>query len=132
MIGQRLEPLTVTVQNGVATYPKWRLPLGEFVIETEGTVDLVNRQVDVVTWIPLGALTDKAAGVFNTGIGGTLGKIGLDRMSTLPFRTRGSMDKPETNADLELFGKQTIKNINPGNLINDLLKGIGGKKEEKK
>ncbi|GDX98226.1 hypothetical protein LBMAG48_06300 [Phycisphaerae bacterium] len=132
VIGQRLEPLTVTVQNGVATYPKWRLPLGEFVIETEGTVDLVNRQVDVVTWIPLGALTDKAAGVFNTGIGGTLDKIGLDRMSTLPFRTRGSMDKPETNADLELFGKQTIKNINPGNLINDLLKGIGGKKEEKK
>ena len=132
VIGQRLEPLTVTVENGVATYPKWRLPLGEFTVESEGTVDLVNRQIDVITWIPLGALTDKAAGMFNTGIGGALGKAGLDRVSTLPFRTRGSLDNPETNADLELFAKQTIKNVNPGNLIDGILKNIGGKKDEKK
>jgi hypothetical protein len=122
----------VTVENGVATYPKWRLPLGEFTVESEGTVDLVNRQIDVITWIPLGALTDKAAGMFNTGIGGALGKAGLDRVSTLPFRTRGSLDNPETNADLELFAKQTIKNVNPGNLIDGILKNIGGKKDEKK
>lgn len=131
VIGQRLEPLTVTVENGVATYPKWRVPLGEFTLESEGTVDLVNRQVDVITWIPLGALTDKAAGMFNTGLGGALGKAGLDSVSTLPFRTRGSMDKPETRADLELFAKQTLKNVNPGNLIDGLLKNIGGKKDEK-
>ncbi|HLP85278.1 MAG TPA: hypothetical protein VK157_13095, partial [Phycisphaerales bacterium] len=127
-----LEPLSVTVTDGVATYPKWRVPLGEFTIESEGTVDLVNRQVDVVTWVPLGALTDRAAGMFNTGLGSALGKAGLDSVSMLPFRTRGSLDKPNTNADLELFAKQTIKNVNPGNLIDGLLKGIGGKKDEKK
>lgn len=131
VIGQRLQPLTVTVENGVATYPKWSVPLGEFTVESEGTVDLVNRQVDVVTWIPLGALTDKAAGMFNTGLGGALGKAGLDSVSTLPFRTRGSLDKPETRADLELFAKQTLKNVNPGNLIDGLLKNIGGKKDDK-
>lgn len=134
--GQRLEPLTITVTNGVASYPKWRVPLGEFTMETEGTVDLVNRRVDVVTWIPLGALADEAAGIFNTGAGGKLNQIlgdavpVLDAASMLPFRTKGSMDDPETGADLELFGKTFVKNLRPDKLIE---KGLGDlfKKKDK-
>ncbi|MFO0857454.1 MAG: hypothetical protein U0640_08895 [Phycisphaerales bacterium] len=135
-VGTRLEPLTITVTNGVASYPKWRVPLGEFTMETEGTVDLVNRRVDVVTWIPLGALADEAAGIFNTGAGGKLNQIlgdavpVLDAASMLPFRTKGSMDDPETGADLELFGKTFVKNLRPDKLIE---KGLGDlfKKKDK-
>ncbi len=132
--GQRLEPLTITVTDGVATYPKWRVPLGEFSMETEGTVDLVNRRVDVVTWIPLGALADEAAGLFNTGAGGKLNQIlgdavpVLDAASMLPFRTKGSMDDPETGPDLELFGKTFIKSLRPDKLIEKGLQDLFRKK----
>ncbi|MFO0830902.1 MAG: hypothetical protein U0637_03555 [Phycisphaerales bacterium] len=127
-IGQKLDPLTVTLTNGVATYPRYRLPLGEFSIETEGTVDLAARKVDVITWVPLGSLTDQAAGLFkaNTGIGSLLGKTPvLDNASMVPFRTKGPMDDPRTNADLELFGKNLLKSVDPSKLLEqglDLLK----------
>jgi hypothetical protein len=127
-IGTRLDPLTITVTNGVATYPKWRVPLGEFTMETEGTVDLVNRQIDVVTYIPFGALADEAAGLFNTGAGGKLSELLggaspiINAASMMPFRTKGSMDKPSTRPDLELFGKQFLNQLKPENLIE---RGLG-------
>lgn len=133
--GTRLDPLTITVTEGVATYPKWRVPLGEFTLETEGTVDLVNRKVDVVTWIPLGALADEAAGIFNSGAGGKLNQIlgdavpVLDAASMLPFRTKGSMDDPDTGPDLELFGKTFVKSLRPDKLIE---KGLGDLFKKKK
>lgn len=127
-IGTRLDPLTITVTNGIATYPKWRVPLGEFTMETEGTVDLVNRQVDVVTYIPFGALADEAAGLFNTGAGGKLNELLggaspiISAASMMPFRTKGSMDDPSTRPDLELFGKQFLNQLKPENLIE---RGLG-------
>lgn len=137
VIGRRLEPITVTVRNGVATYPKWTLPLGEFSVQTEGTVDLVSRNVDVITWIPLGALSDQAAGRFNTGLGTLLGGATpqLEIASMLPFRTRGPMDNPRTEPDLKLFAETTVKSLSPEKLIEkglgDLLKGLGRPKEPK-
>jgi hypothetical protein len=120
VVGQKLDPLTVTLTNGVATYPKYRLPLGEFTIESEGTVDLTTRSVDVVTWVPLGSLTDQAAGLFtgSTGLGSLLGQAPvLDAASMVPLRTRGSFDDPKTSADLELFAKSIVKQIDPGKVI---------------
>jgi hypothetical protein len=137
-IGKRLEPLTITVANGVASYPRWRIPLGEFTLETEGRVDLAARRVDVVTWVPFGALADGAAGKFNTGLGSLLGRAApvLEAASMMPFRTSGSFDKPETGPDLKLFAETTVQKLAPDKLIKeglrDLLGGLGGKREEKK
>ena len=127
-IGRKLSPLTLTVTNGVAAYPKYKLPLGEFTIETEGSFNLADNSVDVVTWIPLGALTDEAAGLFklNTGLGAAAGHAipGLESATMMPFRTRGSASNPSTKPDLELFAKDVVKSLNPVEKVDDLIKGI--------
>lgn len=129
--GQRIEPLTVDIASGVATFQRWTLPLGEFLVRTEGTVNLVNQSLDVVTWLPVGALTDEAIGLFKAG--GGLSRIlgGSDQeifgVSTLlPWRTRGSFGNTRTQPDLELFAKEFVRQIKPDDLIKrgieDLLK----------
>lgn len=124
-VGQKLEPLTMQVRSGIATYQRWRVPLGEFVVETEGTVNLVNRTVDVVTYIPIGAVSDKVS----AGLGGAggLGKLlpgVLDAASLVPFRTSGSMDNPTTRVDPELMARNAVKAIDPEKLIKDNLKDL--------
>jgi hypothetical protein len=126
-VGHRLQPLTLTIKSGVVTYARWKVPLGDFDVETEGTVDLVKRQLNVVTWLPFGALTDQAAGSFNTGLGALLGKAAppvIDSLTMVPFRTNGSLDNPSTKPDLELFGKNVIKTISPERLIKENLGGL--------
>lgn len=130
-IGRKLPPLDVTFTNGIASYPKYKLPLGEFTAETEGTIDLVHKQIDVVTWMPFGALTEEATGLFKvkTGIGGLLNKVPvLGDASMLPFRTKGPLDNPTTAPDLELFAKTAVENIvNPADLgtkVEGLLKDV--------
>jgi hypothetical protein len=118
-IGRRLGPLTITVQKGVATYPRWGLPLGEFTVQTEGKVDLVRRELDIITWIPAGALADNTIGLF--GGKNLLGGTVLEAASLLPFRTKGSLDNPSTAPDLALFAETTVKNLNPV----DVIRGIG-------
>ncbi|HYF15683.1 MAG TPA: hypothetical protein VD971_11500 [Phycisphaerales bacterium] len=138
MIGQRLQPLTVTVREGVATYPYYEIPLGEFTIATEGRVDLVGRKLDVITWVPIGALTDQAAGRFNTGLGSLTTRAApvLSAASMVPFRTSGALDNPETDADMSLFAETTLKNLRPDRLIREgvgsLLDRIRGDGEEPK
>jgi hypothetical protein len=47
-----------------------------------------------------------------------LGNVpGLHAASMLPFRTRGSLEDPKTSADLELFGKEVLKQLAPEKLI---------------
>jgi len=129
-VGKRLEPVTMKVRNGVATYDRWRVPLGEFTVETEGTVNLVNRTVDVVTYVPFAAVSDRAIGALNLGAGSALNKLiggsTVDALTMVPIRTRGPMDQPSTNIDGEAFAKNLIKSVNPKDIIErglgDLLK----------
>jgi hypothetical protein len=119
-VGHRLEPLNLTIRKGVVTYAKWKVPLGEFDVETEGTIDLVKRQIDVVTWLPFGALTDQAAGSFNTGLGSLVGKAApplIDAVTMVPFSTKGPLDNPTTKPDLELFAKNFVKQLSPDQII---------------
>lgn len=124
MIGQRLQPFEIVFKDGVGTYDKVMLPLGEFRLGTGGSFDLVNRQIDVVTYIPLGAITDEAAGLFNTGAGKLIGgAIPLVEQATMmPFRTSGSFDNPRTRPDAELFAKEFIGTIRPDKIIKDIFK----------
>lgn len=129
-IGQKLQPFVVHMREGVLTYDKFDLPVGQFTISTRGTVDLVNRQVNVVTYAPLGSLTDKALGKLSTGIPGKLGV--LDQMTQIPISTKGPMGATKTELDLGLFMKETGDRIlkSPENLINTIGDLIGGNKNK--
>lgn len=123
-VGRRLDPLDLKIRGGIVTYDKWNVPFGEFSVQTEGTVDLVQKQVDVVTWVPFGALSSKAAGDITSGIGGFFGKASpvMDALTLVPFRTRGPLNKPTTSPDFELAGKTLLKNLKPEDIIK---KGLG-------
>ncbi len=127
-IGQRLEPFKVHADRGVLTYERFTLPVGQFNVETRGTVDLVRRQMDVVTYAPLGALTDKALGQLNTGIAGKLGLF--DKLTMVPITTKGPIDGAKTELDLGLFAKEQGDKLlkEPGKLIENVLDLFGKNK----
>lgn len=122
-VGQRLQPLNVSIVNGVATYEKWAIPLGDFSVETTGTVDMVQRRIDVLTWIPFGQLSSDAAKLFGAA-GNFGGSAVLQAADMVPFRTSGSLDNPSTKPDLELFAKTFIQKLSPEQLIKDRLKDL--------
>jgi len=136
-VGRRLEPINATISRGALTYEPFALPLGEFTLRSEGSIDLSNERVDVVTWIPVGALTDAAAGAFSTGLGGALGRAvpALEQVSMVPWRTRGpfgaTTTSPAPKLLIERRGDQLFDQLRkPGRLIQGLLgggKGDGGK-----
>lgn len=129
-VGKKLQPLTMKVRDGVASYDRWRVPLGEFTVETEGSVNLVARTVDFVTYVPFAAVSDRAIGALNLGAGSALNKLiggtTIDALTMVPIRTRGPMDQPSTNIDGEAFAKNLVKSVNPKDIIErglgDLLK----------
>jgi hypothetical protein len=119
--GRRLDPLKVAMRQGVVSYERYRIPLGEFTVETRGTVDLVQRTVDVVTYVPLGALSEEIAGAFNNGrfLGGTA----LEAATMVPIRTRGPMDGPTTSPDVKLFFEEAGKSLLSPEGLKDLFGG---------
>ncbi len=132
-LGRKIEPFVVNMDHGVVKYDRFSLPVGEFSLDTRGEVDLVKRTINVVTYVPLFALTDEAAGLFNTGLAGKIGI--LDRTTMVPITTKGSIDNPQTAPDIGLFMKETGENIfkAPGNLLDKIInpngkKDGGGKK----
>jgi hypothetical protein len=138
--GVRIPPLSISVRNGIASYPKWTLPLGDFSVETTGVVNLTDapvrarrpdgrevdlppRSLDVVTWIPAGALTDQALGLFNVGAGSAMARLTpglLEPITMIPFRTRGPLDNPSTGADGDLFREQVRDKLDPRRLLEGL------------
>ncbi|MBX3375961.1 MAG: hypothetical protein KF678_03035 [Phycisphaeraceae bacterium] len=134
MVGRRLQPLTLSIKDGVLTYARWKVPLGDFTFDTRGTVDLVNRRLDIVTYIPFGALTDEAAGAFNTGLGRLLtGAVPFIEQATMvPFRTRGGFADAKTEPDIELFLTETGRTLlRPDRLIREGLQNIFKPSEKK-
>jgi hypothetical protein len=127
VIGRRFQPVNVTVRNGIAGYERFSIPLGEFNVETTGTINLVQKSMDVVAFVPFGALTDEAAGIFNTGLGSALGGAlpTIEKASMMPLRASGSFDKPQVRPDMELFIRQAGKNLlRPDQIIGGSLKDI--------
>ncbi|MEK6702039.1 MAG: hypothetical protein AABZ53_07240 [Planctomycetota bacterium] len=127
--GQKLEPMTVAIRSGVARIQRWPLPLGEFKIEMEGTYNLVTKDMDFITWVPFGALSEDVA----KGLQGPLGAAVGDRLLALavPIRTRGNANGRQTQVDTEAFLKDAVKLFKPEDLLKqgveqglkDLLKG---------
>lgn len=135
-LGNKIEPFVVRFTQGVANYDRFKLPIGTFTIETRGTVDMVQRQLDIITYVPLIGLSEKAVGSIDTGIAGKLGV--LDKMTLVPIRTRGSFENQKTEIDVNLFVKETGDKLlkDPGKLIekglDDALKGLFDKKPKPK
>lgn len=130
--GTRLEPLAVQVRSGVATYGPWRVPVGEFSMILQADpdslskgIDLNENQIDMVVWIPAGALADKAAGQLNTGLGSLLSRApALDTLTLTPWRVRGPLDKPGVSLDSELWVKTAVKKLSPEGLLRGGLKDL--------
>lgn len=130
--GTRLEPLAVQVRSGVATYGPWRVPVGEFSMVLQADqdsmskgIDLNENQIDIVVWIPAGALADKAAGQLNTGLGSLLSRAPvLDTLTLTPWRVKGPLDKPGVSLDSELWAKTAVKKLSPEGLLRGGLKDL--------
>lgn len=132
MVGRRLQPLSLSIKDGVLTYARWKVPLGEFTFDTRGTVDLVNGRLDIVTYLPFGALTDEAAGSFNTGLGRLVtGAVPFIEQATMvPFRTRGGYADATTEPDIELFLTETGRTLlRPDRIIREGIQNILKPKE---
>jgi hypothetical protein len=131
-IGNKLKPFTVTFTNGVASYDKFELPVGSFSLSTKGTVDLVQKRIDVVTYVPLFALSQKALGSFDPGIAGKLGV--LDKNTLIPITTRGSLENPKTEINAGLFMQETGDRLlkDPAKTIGNILDDVLNKKNKDK
>ncbi|MGH7242547.1 MAG: hypothetical protein ACREJD_03925 [Phycisphaerales bacterium] len=120
---QRLKPLTLTITNGVITYPKWAFPMGEFNVDLEGTVDLPKQYIDMIAWLPFGQLADDVAGIFKGIPGvGTAGSI-LTQATMVPIRINGPFGNTKTAPDAGMFAKGFIKSVSPEKVV-DTLKDI--------
>jgi hypothetical protein len=120
VVGRKLEPLKVHVKQGVATYDSWTLPLGEFRLRTEGVVDLVKSSMDVVTYVPIEALSDKALSSLKSGsfAGRVLPGV-ADALREVPFRTKGPLGSAGTNIDFEMVAKNAVKGIDTDKLLQE-------------
>ncbi|HVU65305.1 MAG TPA: hypothetical protein VHC70_15090 [Phycisphaerales bacterium] len=130
-LGDRLQPVKVHADKGVLTYQQFKLPVGSFTLETRGTVDLVRKQMDVVTYAPIGSLTSKAVGDLNTGIAGKLGLF--DKSTMVPITTKGPLGQTKTEIDFGLFAKEQADKLlkNPGKILGDVLGDVLNKGKPK-
>ncbi len=123
--GTKLKAMTVAIRSGVAQVQRWEVPLGKLRVEMEGTYNLVNKEIDFITWVPFSALSSDVS----KSLEGPLGAIAGDGIKSLgvPIRTRGNASGRRTSIDTEMFLKEAAKLINPEELIKrgigDLLKG---------
>ncbi len=129
--GERIEPLNIHIKQGVATYDRWTVPIGPNKLATKGTVDLVNERVDIVTYVPLGALTEDVAGLFQAQAAAqrALGVVGLDNALMVPIRSRGPFSAVKTEPDMELFVKETLSNLRPDRVIERAIDNLFKPKE---
>ena len=113
-LGGRISPMTGRVRDGVMTYDRFTLPLGEFEVSSEGTVDLVGRELNVLTRVPLGALASEGLSAIDGVMGSRelrITRAGLDAGSQIPFRATGSLDDPVVELDGELFAREFAGNV---------------------
>ncbi|MEZ6233481.1 MAG: hypothetical protein R3B68_04770 [Phycisphaerales bacterium] len=122
--GRRIQPFTFAIASGVVNYDRFSLPLGEFTISTTGSVNLVDQRMDLLVYLPVGAVADDALGLFNTGLGTRLSQLAPGFDGSLPFRIRGPIGQARPEPALDVFVKEFGSQlVNPGNLIERFLPG---------
>jgi hypothetical protein len=129
-----IQAFTVRIVNGVASYDKFEIPVRNFVLKNRGTIDLVNRQIDVITYIPTVAASKGLLGKVNKGLGEGFGKALPDVLSDgtmIPLRVRGPLDNPRYEVDLKMFFDEFGKGLinQPAKIIGDVIDLFGPKKK---
>lgn len=127
-LGRRVDPINITMVDGVVNYEPFDLPIGDLTLHSEGSVDLPANSMDVLVWIPMAALSDEAAGSFNTGLGSAIGRTipGFGSATTVPWRVSGPLNKPNIRPAprvlIERRGDQLLGPLlRPGETLQDLL-----------
>lgn len=116
-VGKRIKPFEFVADQGVVSYDRIELPLGEFTIETRGKVDLNKKKMDIITYVPFSALASE--------ITGQLANIpGLDALTMIPIRTHGSFDNPKTDVQLDLIVREAVPGAIEKALPDDIKKVI--------
>ena len=135
-VGRRIDPIEVSMTNGLVTYTPFKLPLGDLTIESEGTVNLAANEMNVLVWLPMAALSDEAAGSFNTGLGSLVGRSipGFGTATTVPWRVSGPLDgpsiRPAPQVLIQRRGDELLGPLlRPGQTVQDLL-SIPRKRQE--
>ncbi|MEM8757684.1 MAG: hypothetical protein AAGF47_07860 [Planctomycetota bacterium] len=126
-VGRRVEPVNGTVRNGQLRYERFTLPLGEFNVLSQGSYNFGTQTVVVTTHVPLGALTDEAIGVLNTGLGSRFTRMipGLERATMIPWKVSGTPGKLRVEPDLETFASDLGSLLNPMQLLRGVRDGLG-------
>lgn len=122
-VGRKLDAMTVTIKNGIATYPKYTIPLGEFSVSSSGSVNMADRTLDLVTYLPLGALATESLG----SVGGDVSRLmlSLDEITPLPFRIRGGFTGASVSLDEERLLKEVGQQLlRPDQIIEKGLDGV--------
>jgi hypothetical protein len=83
------DPIIIEIRNGIATYKKFNLTLAnKYSVPYSGTINLVNRQLNIHTAVPL------------TGLGYSIKELrGLATDIDVPILITGTIEKPITKVD---------------------------------
>ncbi len=111
-LGRSVPPVLVNFNNGVANYDKVDIPFGDVVLSTRGSIDLVNRRMDIIVLIPLQTLSGdiRRAAERNPIVG---------QLAAVPFRARGEFGEAKLELD-----PAAIQDLVPGAIeqqLNDLI-----------
>ncbi|MGP1273591.1 MAG: hypothetical protein ACTS22_09680 [Phycisphaerales bacterium] len=125
-VGRRIEPMVGTVRHGRLAYERFKIPLGEFTLLSEGSYDFGSRRLGVTTYIPLGALTDQAMGILNTGLGSRLSRLipGLERLTMIPWKVSGTPGNLTVQPDIDALTRDLTRLLNPVNVIDGVFNGV--------
>jgi hypothetical protein len=137
--GQDQRPVpkfTIDIDHGVLRYgsvqQKVLLPVRNLDFQMRGAVDLVNKRLDVVTYIPTIAAAPGLLGNLNNTVGGALGKLvpgAVEKITAIPVRTQGPLDHPTTAYSPQLVLDEFKDALKPENLIKGIGDLLGGNKE---
>jgi|GEM_PF-5351057 len=126
-LGDKLGPLDITIRQGRGTLKPWTVPLGEFKLVVEGEFDLVGQNVNMVMWVPAGAIGSKGLSKAGGALGGIAGEL-LGKLA-VGIRTTGTMGSPQHRVDAGLLRNPDGTPFRPEDL---LIKGIGDLLKPKK
>lgn len=128
---------TINIDKGVMRYgsvaDKVTLPVRNLNFKMRGVVDLVRKQLDVVTYVPTAAAAPGLLGNLNHTIGGVLGKISpgvIEKITDIPVRTQGPLESPRTAYSPQLVLDEFKDALKPENLIKGIGDLLGGNKEQ--
>jgi hypothetical protein len=118
----KLPALVIPIRQGIATYDNFPIVIGSQTCSFSGTFSLIDKSFRMSTAIPLSALGKKVSSAIEGA------RQYLDPNLPVPIEIRGTWKSPKVSIGDE-FMKKVVENAAKGGL-QDLLKGIGGKKKK--